>query len=261
MPGSSTWEAYRDVARLGRKTRLPEAQRKMLWSIFERVRADLRPSRPRHAGPAVHGARGSTRQGAPSGLRFRRDRRIAGPQRAAAALPQRPGRRTAQRAVLRRRPRAAHLPAAVLVEGARHRRPRALAHAARQLPHLAPDPQPGRPAARARRDGRRRQRGGPPAYGLGVQRARAVRSDRGRRERGNPGRRGLDRGTDGGRAAARTSSASSSAPTRNWTAPAPRSRQWVFSSRSWTKRSKPQRVTPRSAPCISPKGWSSGRSS
>ena len=37
-----TWEAYRDVARLGRKTRLPEAQRKVLWSIFERVRAGLR---------------------------------------------------------------------------------------------------------------------------------------------------------------------------------------------------------------------------
>jgi superfamily I DNA/RNA helicase len=36
-----TWEAYRDVARLGRKTRLPEAQRKVLWSIFERVRAGL----------------------------------------------------------------------------------------------------------------------------------------------------------------------------------------------------------------------------
>jgi hypothetical protein len=35
------WEAYRDVARLGRKTRLPEAQRKVLWSIFERVRPGL----------------------------------------------------------------------------------------------------------------------------------------------------------------------------------------------------------------------------
>ena len=37
-----TWEGYRDVVRLGRKTRLPEAQRKVLWSIFERVRAGLR---------------------------------------------------------------------------------------------------------------------------------------------------------------------------------------------------------------------------
>lgn len=37
----STWEAYRDVARLGRKTRLGENQRALLWSIFERVRSNL----------------------------------------------------------------------------------------------------------------------------------------------------------------------------------------------------------------------------
>jgi len=36
-----SWDAYRDVARLGRKTRLPEPQRAVLWSIFERVRAGL----------------------------------------------------------------------------------------------------------------------------------------------------------------------------------------------------------------------------
>jgi len=30
-----TWEGYRDVARLGRKTRLPEVQRATLWKIFE----------------------------------------------------------------------------------------------------------------------------------------------------------------------------------------------------------------------------------
>jgi len=36
-----SWEAYRDVARLGRKTRLPERQRELLWSVFERVRAGL----------------------------------------------------------------------------------------------------------------------------------------------------------------------------------------------------------------------------
>ena len=36
------WEAYRDVVRLGRKTRIPEPQRKVLWSIFERVRAGLK---------------------------------------------------------------------------------------------------------------------------------------------------------------------------------------------------------------------------
>ena len=37
-----SWEAYRDVVRLGRKTRLPEAQRAILWAIFERVRAALK---------------------------------------------------------------------------------------------------------------------------------------------------------------------------------------------------------------------------
>lgn len=37
-----SWEAYRDVKRLGRKTRLPEQQRLLLWSIFEQVRTDLK---------------------------------------------------------------------------------------------------------------------------------------------------------------------------------------------------------------------------
>ncbi|MGH7493672.1 MAG: 3'-5' exonuclease [bacterium] len=37
-----TWEAYRDVVRLGRKTRLLEKQREVLWSIFERVRMSLK---------------------------------------------------------------------------------------------------------------------------------------------------------------------------------------------------------------------------
>ncbi|ODA33119.1 3'-5' exonuclease [Planctopirus hydrillae] len=35
------WEAYRDVARLGRKTRLTEARRQVLWSIFADVQAKL----------------------------------------------------------------------------------------------------------------------------------------------------------------------------------------------------------------------------
>lgn len=38
----ASWETYRDVSRLGRKTRLPEAQRAVLWSIFEKVRGDLK---------------------------------------------------------------------------------------------------------------------------------------------------------------------------------------------------------------------------
>ncbi|MFN8472489.1 MAG: 3'-5' exonuclease [Anaerolineae bacterium] len=37
-----SWEEYRDVARLGRKTRLPEKQRQALWAIFAQVRAGLK---------------------------------------------------------------------------------------------------------------------------------------------------------------------------------------------------------------------------
>ncbi len=40
----ATWEAYRDAIRLGRKTRLPEKQRGLLWSICEEVRSNLRDS-------------------------------------------------------------------------------------------------------------------------------------------------------------------------------------------------------------------------
>jgi superfamily I DNA/RNA helicase/mRNA-degrading endonuclease RelE of RelBE toxin-antitoxin system len=36
-----TWEDYRDVARLGRKTRLTEKQRQLLWQIFSRARDQL----------------------------------------------------------------------------------------------------------------------------------------------------------------------------------------------------------------------------
>jgi len=36
-----TWEDYRDVKRLGRKTRLAETQRKLLWGLFESVREKL----------------------------------------------------------------------------------------------------------------------------------------------------------------------------------------------------------------------------
>jgi superfamily I DNA/RNA helicase len=38
----NTWEEYRDVVRLGRKTRLPEKQRNVLWEMFEIVRSGLK---------------------------------------------------------------------------------------------------------------------------------------------------------------------------------------------------------------------------
>jgi hypothetical protein len=37
----ASWDEYRDVARLGRKTRIGGKQRETLWAIFERVRAGL----------------------------------------------------------------------------------------------------------------------------------------------------------------------------------------------------------------------------
>jgi len=37
----ASWDDYRDVTRLGRKTRLPEPQRAALWAIFEQVRDAL----------------------------------------------------------------------------------------------------------------------------------------------------------------------------------------------------------------------------
>ncbi|MGE7084361.1 UvrD-helicase domain-containing protein [Achromobacter xylosoxidans] len=37
-----SWEAYRDAKRLGRKTRLPEAQRALYWQVFAKVKAQLK---------------------------------------------------------------------------------------------------------------------------------------------------------------------------------------------------------------------------
>lgn len=37
-----SWESYRDVKRLGRKTRLPEAQRVVLWKIFDDVNKSIK---------------------------------------------------------------------------------------------------------------------------------------------------------------------------------------------------------------------------
>lgn len=37
----ASWDEYRDVKRLGRRTRLPEAQRATLWSMFERTKTKL----------------------------------------------------------------------------------------------------------------------------------------------------------------------------------------------------------------------------
>lgn len=38
----ASWEEYRDVRRLGRKTRLTESQRRLLWNLFEQVNQELK---------------------------------------------------------------------------------------------------------------------------------------------------------------------------------------------------------------------------
>ena len=51
----ASWDDYRDVSRLGRKTRLPEPQRAVLWSIFEQVRSALAAQKlVTHAGIFTH---------------------------------------------------------------------------------------------------------------------------------------------------------------------------------------------------------------
>jgi hypothetical protein len=50
----ASWDDYRDVTRLGRKTRLPEPQRAVLWAIFEQVRSALAAQEAAHARRHVH---------------------------------------------------------------------------------------------------------------------------------------------------------------------------------------------------------------
>ena len=98
-----TWEAYRDVARLGRKTRLPEAQRAVLVVHLRAGARRIEGAEAHHARRSVHrpGVRAGQRQ-APA-VRLRRRGRGAGHQRFAhlrflAAL----GGGSSQRPILRR---------------------------------------------------------------------------------------------------------------------------------------------------------------
>lgn len=60
-----SWEEYRDVARLGRKTRLGEKQRAVLWAIFERAQQRLRDGAILTK-PMVFAAAGEEIQGRPT---------------------------------------------------------------------------------------------------------------------------------------------------------------------------------------------------
>jgi mRNA-degrading endonuclease RelE of RelBE toxin-antitoxin system len=143
------WEAYRDVARLGRKTRLPEAQRKVLWSIFERVRAGLQSRRLDHRRGVVYVAGRSNREDQEGSLRFRGGGRGTGHCRCSYPVFRGSRKSAAQCPLLRWRSRTTHLPAAFLVEGSRSRYSRPLAHVARELSYIPSDSDAGRPVARA----------------------------------------------------------------------------------------------------------------
>ena len=62
-----TWEDYRDVRRLGRKTGLPEEQRAILWAIFERVRERLAREELADRVRDVHAALGAAAVSRPAG--------------------------------------------------------------------------------------------------------------------------------------------------------------------------------------------------
>jgi hypothetical protein len=89
-----TWEAYRDVQRLGRRTRLPEARRAVLWRIFEQVREGLKPAA--HDRVRRFQVWPTCRRNADAGLRRRGRRRGRHQHRASLAASQ----WTAQRTLL-----------------------------------------------------------------------------------------------------------------------------------------------------------------
>jgi len=67
-----SWEAYRDVQRLGRKTRLPAAQRAALWSIFERGAIESERARTDQLSGTVRSTSEPSRGKKAIAIRFRR---------------------------------------------------------------------------------------------------------------------------------------------------------------------------------------------
>ncbi|MFB1490976.1 MULTISPECIES: UvrD-helicase domain-containing protein [unclassified Thiocapsa] len=170
-----TWDDYRDVKRLGRKTRLPESRRAALWTIFEGVRASLSES-----GLTTRAALltdlatqlGERRQRPFEFVVVDEAQDLSVPQlRLLAALARRVGRRPSERTLLRGRPRSAHPAAPVLLAVPRSRHPRPRPNASDQLSHLASDPKPSGPPSRSGDLRCRRQHRRPPRYHLGLQRS------------------------------------------------------------------------------------------
>ena len=165
-----TWESYRDVARLGRKTRLPEAQRAVLWSIFERVRDGLKERKlTTHASlfSALSSALAESKNPpfdfavvdeaqdiSVSQLRFLAA--LGGSRPNALFFAGDLGQRI--------------FPATLLLEIARRGHSWALPKLAHQLPHVPPNPPKSRSIARTADDRRGWQQRGPQRHGFGFQR-------------------------------------------------------------------------------------------
>ena len=77
----ATWDAYANVTRLGRKTRLGGKQRELLWAIFERVRAGLAERKAVTWASVFGRLTDSLRAGRQAALRFCCYRRGAGSRR------------------------------------------------------------------------------------------------------------------------------------------------------------------------------------
>ncbi len=152
-----TWESYRDVARLGRKTRLPEPQRAAAVVDLCAGADGVGSAGRDYAGRRIRPLGREVRQWRARAVRLHRRRRGAGYRGGATALFSRAGRWSQARAVFRGRSGAAHFPAAVLLEGGGRRCARSVVHAEGQLSHVASDPHPGGPAAGAGSDRRRWQ--------------------------------------------------------------------------------------------------------
>ncbi len=200
-----SWDAYRGVARLGRKTRLPEKQRQALWAIFERVRGALKERKlitvaELYGRLAARFAKGERPPYDFVVVDEVQDMSVAQLRFVASLGSDRPealffagdlGQRIFQ------------VPFSI----PRRRYPWPISHATHQLSDFSPDQGSGRSSPREANHRRGRQHRGPPRYHLGLQRSRPP-PPRGRycRRRvcirralaGGEGRRGCSGGRNGG---------------------------------------------------------------